>query len=130
MFGALVFAGSAHAHGQRIAFQSDSGPADAPFTQLYTMNADGSDIRSLLPDLPNSFDIAWSTSGHRFAFSTILDVGYFEVFVARRDGSHLRRITHDTDDVHDGSPVWFPFRNELAFVSDRTGAFELYRTWL
>jgi Tol biopolymer transport system component len=128
---ALALAAPARAAGWRdatIGFQSDRGTADAPFTQLYAMQADGSDIRALLPQFDNSFDLAWSPDGRRFAFASIFDVGYFEVLTARADGSDVQRITNDADDVHDGGPAWFPRGGKLAFVTDRDGNFEIYLT--
>jgi Tol biopolymer transport system component len=118
----------------RIGFQSDRGPATRPFTQLYSMKADGSGIRALLPAFDNSFDIAWSPNGRRFAFTTILDVGYFELHIARAAGTRVRRLTF-TGDVHDAGPAWSARGNTLAFVTDRDGNFEIYllaikRPWL
>jgi Tol biopolymer transport system component len=112
--------------GLRIGFQSDRGSADLPFQQIFSMGTDGSDVRPLLPaSFDNSFDVAFSPDGRRFAFTTILDPGYFELHVASVDGTRIARLTNNID-VHDAGPAWSPDGGELAFVSDRTGNFDVH----
>ena len=119
---------------QEIAFQSGRGLDPASNLQrIHRMDLDGSGVRPLLPDqFDNSFDVAWSPDGDRFAFTSILDPGYFELHVARADGTRIQRLTV-TGDVHDAGPAWFPSGDRLAFVSDRVesdptafGPFDLY----
>jgi TolB protein len=101
-----------------IAFQSGRG-LDTGLQRIHRLQHDGSDVRRLLPArFDNSWVVAWSPDGDRFAFTTILELGYFEIHVARADATHIQRIT-TTGFVHDSSPAWFPGGDRLVFVSDR-----------
>jgi Tol biopolymer transport system component len=123
---------------REIAFQSGRGLDPATGLQrIYSMESDGSNVRPMLPEqFGNSFDAAWSPDGRRFAFTSILNPGYFEIHIARADGTQIERIT-TTGDVHDAGPAWFPRGDWLAFVSDRVesdptsfGQFDVYITRL
>jgi TolB protein len=124
-------AAPASAGTERLAFQSDRGPTEVPFTQLYTVSPRGGDVQPLITDFPrefpNSFDPAWSPDGRDLAFTSLLGSHYFEVFVARADGTSIRRVSRDPRDHHDSSPAWFPNGRALAYVSNRSGTFQLWR---
>lgn len=94
--------------GERIAFQATPGdsinPAGPSF-HIYTMNADGSELRSLGPGgLPR-----WSPDGQWIA---LVGAG-MQAHVMRPDGSDTRRVT----DVDGWAmyPVWSPGGDMLAF---------------
>jgi TolB protein len=121
---ALATPAVAHDRGDgRIGFQTDRGPTTAPYTQIYTMEPDGSDVRSLLPRFANSFDAAWSGDGRQLAFLTIVTPVLADIHVARGDGTRTRRVTTGFDD---GGPEWSPDGDKLAFHTDRDGNHELY----
>jgi Tol biopolymer transport system component len=95
--------------GKRIAFLSGS----APDYFIWTMNADGSDARSLSSQRVDG-DLAWSPDGSRFAFSVFAN-GNFDIWVTNADGSGVTRLT---DKPHgEYHPAWSPDGNLIAFVS-------------
>jgi Tol biopolymer transport system component len=122
----LAFAAPAAAHPPRdgrIGFQSDRGTTTAPYTQLFTIEPDGSGVELLLPTFENSFDLAWSRDGRRIAFITILSDVRADVFVARSDGTRIRPVATG---FGDGGPEWSPEGRTLAFHSNRDGNHEVY----
>jgi Tol biopolymer transport system component len=52
--------------------------------------------------------------------------GNWEVYIVNVDGSGLRRLTSDPG--NDGLPTWSPDGRTLAFVSDRSGQWEVWTT--
>ena len=97
--------------GSRIAFLSDrSGDLDHP-NQLYTMLANGSEVRLIYSE--GAISPAWSPDGRRIAF-----VGIGDVYTVRSDGSDLTKISA-TRSV----PAWSPDGRRLALVApDGDGA--------
>src|SRR6202521_6058723 len=98
----------------RIAFVSGEGNA---FTDIYTMNPDGSHVQRLTNShlAHNYFDPAWSPDGSKIAFVRFsgtyndslrlyTDIVY-EIFVMNAEGSDQRRLTQSQDD---SSPTWSP----------------------
>ena len=67
---------------------------------------------------------AWSHDGSRIAYTSALPDGNVEIFVMNRDGSGRRRITNHP--MADATPTWAPTGNQLAFISDRSGAPQIY----
>ncbi|MEQ1869913.1 MAG: hypothetical protein ABL961_07805 [Vicinamibacterales bacterium] len=67
----------------------------------------------------------WSPDGTQLAYSSTRDGnGNFEIYVANRDGSNVRRITnHAAADI---TPTWAPSGTQIAFTSDRTGSPQVY----
>lgn len=66
---------------------------------------------------------AYSPDGKEIAYSSSRD-GNAEIYVARADGSRVRRLT-----VHpaiDTAPSWSPSGRRLVFTSDRTGRPQLF----
>ena len=78
--------------GKRIAFHSNRG-GGAP--QVWTVNADGSDLQQLTRDPKRSLNYpVWSPDGMRIAFDSFRD-GNFEIYVVNTDGAGLMRLTDD-----------------------------------
>jgi TolB protein len=85
------------------------------------VGVDGTGNRRLTKRLPTT-DPAWSPDGRRIAFTRNEDVGesttftFDDVFVMDADGSHVRQVTADEEDLWSGQPTWSPDGRELAYV--------------
>lgn len=71
------------------------------------------------------FSASWSPDSTHIAFASTRDEsGNAEIYVMRRDGTNIRRLTHHP--AIDVSPTWSPTGRRLAFTSDRTGSPQIY----
>lgn len=104
----------------KIAFASDR---DGNF-EIYTMDADGSNLSRLTEDLGEDRQPAWSPDGTRLAFVSSRD-GNAEIYVMNADGSSPTRLT--TNDASDLAPTWSPDGASIVFVSNRTGNDDIFR---
>jgi Tol biopolymer transport system component len=122
-------AGTPIGGGGRIAFISNR---DGPY-EIYTMNADGSDVRRITTDGVNKYDPRWTFNGTQLAWSPdgtkLLYVAQadeangLDIFVINADGSNPIDLTAVEagrpagDDYH---PTWCA-DGTIAFTSLRTG---------
>lgn len=108
--------------GTQIAFAT--GREDTTSTQIYVMNADGSDQHRVGPKRPNdNWRPDWSPDGKKLVFQSNRD-GNFEIYVMNVDGTDETNLTNDAS--NDSDPKWSPKGNQLAFVSTRTGQTQVY----
>ncbi|HEX5695956.1 MAG TPA: hypothetical protein VFZ15_06190, partial [Acidimicrobiia bacterium] len=91
--------------------------------RLVTMNADGSDPRTLYEGESIFHHAAWSPDGSMIAFSTDTD-GQVDLFLVPGDGGEPTRLTDD--EFFDWGPSWSPDGSSVVFVSDRDGSPGLY----
>jgi Tol biopolymer transport system component len=96
----------------RIAFAADRTGS----TQLYTANADGTDLFQLTNLPPAVNPLAWaldySPDGRRIVFSHDM-TGALELYVINVDGTGLVQITHDNEE--NAWPRWSPDGEHIVF---------------
>lgn len=92
-------------------------------SEIYVMNADGSDPVRLTNDAAEDYAPVWSPDGTRIAFVSRRD-GNDEIYMMNADGSSQTRLT--TDALEDIDPAFSPDGTRLAFASRRDGDFELF----
>jgi TolB protein len=101
--------------GKTIAFASERR---FPHPHVWVMHADGSNAHVLTRAFAGEYP-AWSPNGRRVAFATnaqLTDTG-FEIVVVNVDGTHARRLTHNS--ANDMGPAWSPNGRWIAFESGR-----------
>ncbi len=109
----LLLAGAVALPG-RVAFWSDrAGDPD-----VFTMNADGGDIRNLGTRDWGDKRASWSPDGERIAYDS-WHVGHrdFDIWVMNADGSAKRQLT--TSRLRDVLPAWSPDGRWVAFSRKR-----------
>jgi TolB protein len=115
--------------GTRIAFVwiKKSGSA------IFTINAGGGGLRQVTPWRETGLAdiIDWSPDGSRIAFSSP-DIGVrrgvsTNVYTVRTSGTGLVKVTKSRGGrIHNGLDSWSPDGRHFAFVSNRTGTYEIY----
>jgi TolB protein len=114
--------------GKRLAFTWIKGERSGA---IYVVGVDGKGLRQVTPFGRGVADVIdWSPDGTRLAFSSP-EFGRpgksSNVSVIRPDGTGLRQITHEKGGtVNDGFDSWSPDGTQMAFVSNRDGAYEIY----
>jgi TolB protein len=104
-------------HGLRVQREEQGG--EDPYAASYLITHDSRDTSPV-----------WSPDGRHVAF-TRRQHDHWEVYLVDADGGNLRRLT-DTPKQSDGSlgnsasPAWSPDGKHLAFLTDRTGRWEIW----
>jgi TolB protein len=107
-------------NGKTLAFVSTrAGPAN-----IWMLDLPSRKLKDLTPDSSGDFRPAWSPDGEWITFSSDRDtkplknnfsvVHATEIYVMRRDGSNIRRIT-TSDGATVGSPSWSPDGSRIVF---------------
>jgi Tol biopolymer transport system component len=132
--GGYIFIGRAARRGERYADMlwlklTVDNPAIA-FTserdgnsEIYVMNADGSNPQRLTDDPAYDAWPTWSPDGSQVAFMSDRN-GNPDIYVMDANGSNVRQLTqHSANDIW---PEWSPDGTRIAFPSRRDGNFEIY----
>ena len=105
--------------GQRIVFSSDrSGDSE-----IFTMDANGDDVRQVTDNDVADYFPAWSPDGTRIVFASQRD-GNWDVYLMDASGTRIRRLTDNP--AKDWQPAWSPDGTRIAFASERDGNWEIY----
>lgn len=105
--------------GTRIAYRARSGGN----SDVWVMDADGSNKTRLTTDSGFDGDPRWSPDGSQLLFTSDR-TGDYEIWIMDVDGSNQRNLTnHPADDEY---PTWSPDGSLIAFHSDRHGGVTLW----
>ncbi|HUO56104.1 MAG TPA: hypothetical protein VMU27_01570 [Candidatus Paceibacterota bacterium] len=105
--------------GKKIAFMSYQGHT---YFQLYTMNADGTDLTQITSDPSNHGDPVWSPDGTRIIFGSDKEGGgKLNLFTINPDGSNEQQITHFLPPYEAGDASYSPDGKYIAFEVDVGG---------
>lgn len=116
---------------------ADIYPAWAPAeTILFASNRQGGefDLYSVVPgadplhltgSIHTDWFPAWAPDGRQFAFTSGGPEMGFHLYVALRDGTHVRQITRKPG-VQNSFPVWSPDGSTLVYVSTVDGVRDMY----
>jgi TolB protein len=114
--------------GRRIAFITGGCQPTSECCSVGVVDPAGRPARELakLPDRFTYEEIAWSPDGSRVALEVSdLDTDPLGIFVARRDGSGLRRLT--PRGIYGEDPAWSPDGESIAFAAwTVTRSYDLY----
>lgn len=104
----------------RIAFGVGT---DIESTEVYTVNANGSDLTQLTVNDVADFDPSWSPDGSRIVFRS-QRAGNDEIYVMNVDGSGARNISREP--AADWGPEWSADGRWIAFNSGRDSSRDLH----
>jgi Tol biopolymer transport system component len=112
---------------KQIAFLSsrNSGTFGNTRYDLYIMDQDGTNVRRYTYQVAadTTWNINWSPDGRRIIFGSGSWAGGADIFMIDVAYGLARNITRDS--ARDGSPVWSPDGQQVAFESRRTGNWEI-----
>ncbi len=99
--------------------------------ELYIIDTNGKNLRNLTNHGAGDFYATWAPDGRSFAFASNRD-GNFEIYIRTFNEVQVRRLTNQPEDDLDPVwsaefPVWSPDGNWIAFISERTGGYDIYK---
>ena len=93
-------------------------------TEIYVMDADGSNPRRITNNSATDQGASISPDGSRIVFKSNRYGGKNEIYTMTADGSNVTRLTTNAADVW--NPAWSPDGRRIAFESNRDGNSEIY----
>jgi len=96
--------------GSRIAFAR----YDTNDYEIFTMNADGSNVVQLTNNAGWDYNPAWSPDGLRIAYAGNA-TGVWQIYVMNYDRSNKQAVTSSGNDVYNVEPDWSPDGSKIAF---------------
>lgn len=106
--------------GKYLSFTMISGSSPKDFqADIYTIKADGSELKKLTSEEKNEFGSAWSKDGKSFMFSAGIrgSFGNSDIYRAKRDGSGIVQISKTADGY--SKPSLSPDGKKILFTSSR-----------
>jgi Tol biopolymer transport system component len=114
--------------GHKIVFWSNRrnrGANPEGDTEIFVMNADGSNQTQLTFNRRDDSDPTWSADGRKILFLREFSPGDSDLFTMNRDGTQHRNLTNSPG-VLDFEPNWSPDGRRISFASDRDDDLEVY----
>ncbi|MBN97756.1 MAG: hypothetical protein CME16_00705 [Gemmatimonadetes bacterium] len=91
---------------------------------LFSIKADGSELRQLTATPEFEQHPAWSPDGRKVTFTRGDVMTNFDIYVMDEDGSEVQRLTEHAE--RDERATWSPDGKTIAFVSQRNGVVEIW----
>jgi TolB protein len=107
--------------GQQIAFVSDRSGTQ----QIYTMDAEGTNVQRLIDEGGDAENPTWSPDGQFIAFAwKKRNSGRYDIYVHDLARGRNSQLTSDAGDNE--RPSWAPDSRHIVFASNRTGRSQIY----
>jgi hypothetical protein len=103
----------------KIAFHGAPSSADYANFEIYTVNVDGTNLRSLTTNSILDGHPAWSPDDSKIAYASFRSAGKASLIVSTATGSEIANLT--PTGWNDNDPDWLP-DGRIVFKTDRFGA--------